>query len=119
MNKRLRKKKHRGEFTEWGRQLVIKRNRKDKFDEFLDSFIEEAIEANDCYCGGGGKEDKLSVVVELGCTADNPDGRLAKVTAWLNQRSDVVDYRTSELFDLWHGDFNDIDEDSEQQDLFD
>ncbi len=43
MKKRLRKKKHYGEFTEWGRQLVIMRNRKDRFDEFLDAFIEEAI----------------------------------------------------------------------------
>lgn len=29
MNKRLRKKKHCGEFTEWGCRLVITRNRKD------------------------------------------------------------------------------------------
>jgi uncharacterized protein YggL (DUF469 family) len=46
MKKRHRKKKHRGEFTELGRQLIITRNRKDGFDEFLDAFIEEAIEAN-------------------------------------------------------------------------
>ena len=65
MKKRLRKKKHCGEFTEWGRQLVIMRNQKDGFDEFLDAFIEEAIESNGCYCGGGGNEDKLDVVVEL------------------------------------------------------
>ncbi len=45
MNRRLRKKKHRGEFTEWGRRLVITRKRKDSFDEFLDAFIEKAIEA--------------------------------------------------------------------------
>jgi uncharacterized protein YggL (DUF469 family) len=49
MKKRLRKKKHCGEFTEWGRQLVIMRNRKDGFDEFLDTFIEEAIESK-IYC---------------------------------------------------------------------
>ena len=36
MKKRLRKKKHFGEFAEWGRQLVNMRNRKDGFDEFLD-----------------------------------------------------------------------------------
>jgi uncharacterized protein YggL (DUF469 family) len=58
--KRLRKKKHCGEFTEWGRQLVIIRNRNDGLDEFLDAFIEEAIEANGCHCGGGGTADKLS-----------------------------------------------------------
>jgi uncharacterized protein YggL (DUF469 family) len=66
MNKRLRKKKRCGEFAEWGRQLTITRNRKDGFDEFLDSFVEEAIESNGCYCGGGGREDSLTVMVELG-----------------------------------------------------
>jgi uncharacterized protein YggL (DUF469 family) len=66
MKKRLRKKKHYGEFTEWGRQLIVTRNRKEGFDEFLDAFIEEAIEANGCYCGGGGSDDRLDVVVELG-----------------------------------------------------
>ena len=55
--KRLRKKKHLGEFAEWGRQFVIIRNRKDGFDEFLDAFIEEAIESSGCYCGGGIKGD--------------------------------------------------------------
>ncbi len=64
MKKRLSKKKHCGEFTEWGRQLIIKRNRKDGFEDFLYAFILEAIEANGCYCGGGGCEDKLDVLIE-------------------------------------------------------
>ena len=110
MNKRLRKKKHQGEFSEWGCQLVITRNRKDEFDEFLYSFVEEAIEANNCFCGGGGKDDELDVIVELGRMADNPDGKLDKVTGWLDQRMDVVSYKTGEMFDLWHGDFDDISE---------
>lgn len=108
MKKRLRKKKHQDEFREWGRQLVITRNRKDGFDDFLDAFIEEAIEANDCYCGGGGKEDKLDVVVELGRMADDPDRRLAKITAWLDSRPDVLEYRAGPMFDLWYGSFDDI-----------
>ena len=114
MKKRLRKKKHRGKFTEWGQQLVIMRNRKDGFDEFLDAFIEEAIEANGCYCGGGGKEDKLDVVVELGRRSDDLAARLKKITAWLDSRSDVQSWRTGEEFDLWHGDFQDIEDKIEQ-----
>ncbi len=112
MKKRLRKKKHCGEFTEWGRQLVIMRNQKDGFDEFLDAFIEEAIESNGCYCGGGGKEDKLDVVVELGRRSDNPAARLKRITAWLDARPDVQNRRVGEKFDVWHGDFQDIDDDN-------
>ena len=116
MKKRLRKKKHLVEFTEWGRQLVIVRNRKDEFDAFLDAFIEEAIESNGCYCSGGGKEDKLDVVVELGRRSDDPDARLNKITAWLNARPDVERWKVGEEFDIGHGDFQDIDNEIEQQD---
>ena len=114
MKKRLRKKKHQDEFREWGRQLVITRNTKDGFDEFLDAFIENAIEANGCYCGGGGKEDSLDVVVELGRMADDPDGRFKKITDWLDARPDVVRYRTGPLFDLWYELFEDIEGRAEQ-----
>jgi uncharacterized protein len=115
MKKRLRKKKHYGEFTEWGRQLVIARNRKDGFNEFLDAFIEEAVEANGCYCGGGGKDDKLDVVVELGRRAFVPDAKLKRIIAWLDARPDVEDHRVGEEFDIWHGNFDDIEEEIEQK----
>lgn len=114
MKKRLRKKKHLGEFTEWGRQLVIVRNRKDGFDEFLDAFIGEAIESNGCYCGGGGKEDKLDVVVELGHRSDDPDSKLKKISAWLDARHDVERWKVSEEFDIWNGAFKDIDDEIER-----
>jgi uncharacterized protein YggL (DUF469 family) len=110
MKKRLRKKKHHGEFTEYARQVLVTRNRKDGFDEFLDAFIEEAIEANECYCGGGGKEDKLNMVVELGRRSDDPDARLNKITAWLDARPDVKTWKIGEEFDVWHGDVKDIEE---------
>ena len=116
MKRRLRKKKHLGEFAEWGRQLVITRNRKDEFDEFLDTFIEEAIEASGCYCGGGGKEDKLDVVVELGRRSDDPDARLDRIKAWLKARPDVENWRVGEEFDIWHEDYKDINDEIEQQD---
>ena len=116
IKKRLRKKKHRGEFTEWGRQLVIMRNREEGFDEFLDAFIEEAIESNGCYCGGGGHGEKLDVVVELGRRSDDPDARLKRITGWIVARPDVRTWKVSEEFDVWHGDFKDIDDEIEQQD---
>lgn len=114
MKKRIRKKKHYGEFTELGRQIVVTRNRKEGFEEFLDAFIEQAVEANGCYCGGGGKEDKLDVVVELGRRSDDPPARMKRITAWLDGRPDVQSWRLSEEFDLWHGDFHGIEEEIEQ-----
>lgn len=114
MKKRLRKKKHRGEFTEWGRQLVIIRNRKDGFDEFFDAFIEEAIEANGCDCGGGGREATLDVVVELGRRSNDPTARLKRITAWLDVQPDVQSWRMGDEFDIWHGDFEDIENKIEQ-----
>jgi uncharacterized protein YggL (DUF469 family) len=96
MKKRLRKKKHVAELAERGRQPVIMRNRKEGFDDFLDAFIEEAIESNGCYCGGGGKEDKLDVVVELGRRSDDPDARANRITAGLDSRSDVGTWRLGE-----------------------
>ena len=114
MKKRLRKKKHHSEFTEWGRQLVITRNWKNGFDEFLDAFIEEAIEANGCYCCGGGKENKLDVVVELGRRLEGPAARLKRITTWLDARPDVQNWKMGEEFDIWHGNFQDIEDEIEQ-----
>ena len=91
------------------------RNQKDGFDEFLDAFIEESIEANGCYCGGGGNGEKLGFVVEFGRRSDNPDTKLNWIIAWLNARSDVQNWRVSDEFDLWYGDLKDIDEKIEEQ----
>ena len=110
MKKRLRKKKRVGEFAEWGRQLVICRKGQDGFDAFLDAFIEEAIEANRCYCGGGGSADKLVFVVELGCRSGDPDARMAEIEAWLGSRPDVTNWQVGPEFDLWRGDYQDIEE---------
>jgi uncharacterized protein YggL (DUF469 family) len=106
----LRKKTHRGEYTVWGRRLVITRNRNEGFDDFLDAFILEAIEANGCYCGGGGKEANLDVVVELGTRADDPAARWKRITAWLDARDDVSSWQAGGEGDLWHGDHSNLDD---------
>ena len=114
MKKRLRKKKHCGEFAEWGRQLVATRNTKQDTDAFQDAFIVEAIESNGCYCGGGFTDDKIDVIVELGKMSENPDVKFSKITAWLDTRPDVEGWRAGPLFDLWYGNNDDIEEWSEQ-----
>jgi uncharacterized protein YggL (DUF469 family) len=113
MKKRLRKKKHRGEFTEFGRQLVIQRNGEDGIDEFLDAFLEEAVEANSCGCGGSVLGDRIDFVVELGCRAEDPAAKFAKISAWLDARSDVQSWKAGEEFDIWHGGYQCIAEEGE------
>jgi len=112
MKKRLRKKKHLGEFRQWGRQLVVIRSTREDADAFHDAFIAQAVEANDCYCGGSLSDDGLDVVVELGRTSDDPEAKFAKVAAWLDARPDVESWKAGPLFDLWHGDYEDIREES-------
>jgi uncharacterized protein YggL (DUF469 family) len=85
MNKRVRKKKHRGGFIEWERQLVANRNTTEDAEAFQDAFILEAIEANDCYCGGSLSDDKVDVIVEPGRMSQYPEGKFAKVTTWTVQ----------------------------------
>ncbi|HED04847.1 MAG TPA: DUF469 family protein [Candidatus Fraserbacteria bacterium] len=102
MKKRLRKKKHTGEFTEWGVTVAIVIRQEADFDHFLDDFIEEAIEGNDCYFGGGGRAPRLEGVIELGRISDDPEEKLRKVIGWLEAREDVERYATGKLIDLWY-----------------
>lgn len=114
MKKRLRKKKHFGEFTKWGRQLVITLNRKDALGPFFDAFLEEAIEPNGCYCFGGGSGVEVSVIVELGRRSENPEAKMKAVITWVDARPDVESWRMGEEFDVWHGDLHDIMDEIEQ-----
>jgi uncharacterized protein YggL (DUF469 family) len=42
MKKRLRKRRHLGQFSEWGAPIAVMRTHKSDFDSFLDDFIEQA-----------------------------------------------------------------------------
>ena len=105
MKRRLRKKKHVGEYTAWGRGLVVTRRTSADSEAFHDAFILEAMEANGCYCGGALTGDGVDVVVELGTDAKTPgpSERFARIVAWLEARPDVARWRASEPVDLWHG----------------
>ena len=108
MKKRLRKKRHLGEFAEWGRKLIVARTTKLNAGEFHDAFIIDAIEKNGCFCGGSLSDDKIDVVVELGRMSEDPEKKFSDITAWLDERSDVKEWKAGPLFDLWHGDFENI-----------
>jgi len=108
MKKRLRKKLCLAEFTEWGVDLAVKRTGSEGFDEFFDEFI-ELVEAQDCYCGGGGHEDQMSVVIELGRSRELASDRVAIIKKWLDKRKDVKAHRFSNIFDLCNGDWKEFD----------
>ena len=109
MKKRLRKKKHIGEFAVFGASVAVRLADGTDFDSFLDAFLDDAIEANDCYFGGGGQKDRLSGIIELGRKIDLPEERLRKISHWLDTDSNVANHLTGEINDLWYGPFDDID----------
>lgn len=102
MKKRIRKKKHLGEFREYGVSINLSLTNKKTFNDFLDEFTEKAIEGNNCFFGGGGNYLKFSGIIELG-QSDLIDTRKKHIIKWLDNNSKIKSYKTGELFDLWHG----------------
>jgi len=115
MKKRLRKKKRHGEFAEWGRHLIATRKTRENGEPFLDAFLTEAIEAHGCFFGGLIVDNKIKGVVELGRKSNDPDAKYAEITAWLDSRPDVQDWKSGPLFDLWHEDIEVITDGDEQE----
>lgn len=110
MKKRLRKKMYIGEFKEWGVTISITRNTDIDFNVFLDEFVEQGMEGNACYFTGTSKEDSLEGFIDLGCSLDKAETKLAKVNAWLGKRADVKNYTVGRLTDAWYGPFDQKDE---------
>jgi uncharacterized protein YggL (DUF469 family) len=109
MKKRLRKKKHLREFREWGAPLAVRRRHPDGFDDFLDDFVEQAIEAQGLWFGGGGHDDRLIGVIEVGRAYEAIEARLQPIRRWLEAREDIEAYVVGTRVDLWHGPFGALD----------
>lgn len=101
MKKRLRKKKHVGEFTEYGIEISIKFNSNIDSDQFLDDFIENAIERNGLLFGGGHDNITLEGVIELG-RSDKYLLNSDKVSIFLKQHSAIKSHTLSEPFDIYY-----------------
>ena len=108
MRKRLRKKRHLSEFRELGFELTFRilgsENDEQETDRLFE-FLEDAIEANDMYFGGVGKDGRWSGVVH----STNRSGAPMKeedqepVISWLRARDDFEFLEASGLFDIWYG----------------
>jgi uncharacterized protein YggL (DUF469 family) len=100
VKKRVRKKRHLGEFREWGCELEVELHSKEEFDQFLDTLVEE-VEKMSCFCGGGGSGNLLSMIVELGTENNNPASRRAHIKDWLKAQPSVKSFSVGPLIDLW------------------
>jgi len=106
MRKRLRKKKHVGEFQEFGFELSFDIPEGLSIDDrnaVLDEFITDAIEANDLQFGGGGGGSTWSGYAIL----DRPRGSTTEaqrqaVLKWLEENPKVSNVMVGELVDAWY-----------------
>jgi uncharacterized protein YggL (DUF469 family) len=108
VRKRLRKKRHLGEFQELGFELTFRILGSDDAEQETDrlfEFLEGAIEANGMYFGGVGTNGRWSGVVHCPDRPGTPttDARREMVIAWLRARTDFEFFEASVLFDVWYG----------------
>jgi uncharacterized protein YggL (DUF469 family) len=106
MRKRLRKKMRRAEFTEpvFGvRYTLVGGLVTQGADDFLDRFLEHAVEANNLRCGGGGQGVARDFVVTLAGRGSPSEAQRKSLGAWLAAQPEVVSYALGDFFDGWHG----------------
>jgi uncharacterized protein len=100
MRRRLRKKKHIGEFQEFGATLTATLRAGTDILTFLDDFLVHAVEAHGLQFGGGGGSLTLNGFVELGRRDAYLENR-SKVRAWLEAEPRVEAFRFDEPVDAW------------------
>jgi uncharacterized protein len=92
-----------------GVPIAVRRRTADGFNEFLDDFLEQAIEAQGLTFGGGGHADRLAGVIGVGRADDPIEARLQHIRRWLDAHADVEACAVGTLVDLWHGPFEEVD----------
>lgn len=107
MKKRLRKKRHMGEFAVYGvslRASFVPGLSESGFGTFVDEFIAKAIEANELWFGGGGGRTKgWSGVIDPGNSLKIPATALDAFRNWMSVRREVESFELSAPWDLWYG----------------
>lgn len=90
MNKRLRKKLRLGEFQDWlfAARLSYDATQIDS-ETLLDRFLDEAVEANGLFCGGGGRNGDWHFVVGYNTWPDATERETARrnFENWLREYS--------------------------------
>lgn len=104
MKKRIRKKTHRGEFTEFGFSIEVTFNTNlshEDFDSFINAFLDEAVQQNYLSCGGGGDPAKVQFFVAQATKEAMTDADREKVSAWCKARKEVKAVTAGPLEDAW------------------
>jgi uncharacterized protein YggL (DUF469 family) len=99
MRKRLRKKQGRGEFTglAFGVSYVLDDISSQRANEFLDRFVEQAIEANGLECRGAEHHNRDWDFRVVSARGDKPSAeQRAAVRAWLKSRRELSTYTVEE-----------------------
>jgi uncharacterized protein len=102
MKKRLRKKRHKGEFQEFGFDIIIQFKQtisSQKREKLFGDFI-ELIEELNLLFGGGGSELKMEgfITAEKGSVTNLHEN---KISSWLESKSDIVESFKIERKDAW------------------
>jgi hypothetical protein len=107
MNRRLRKKKRKGEFRELGFSVVFRLGpglSDEELDRVCHEWILRAIEGNGLAFGGGSSRDGYDVFVTArGPRCSATDEHRERVAHWLESNSLVIEYAVFSLVDAWHG----------------
>src|SRR4030042_1952877 len=106
MRKRLRKKLRRGEFTEYAFDVEYSLNEglsSTAVDEFLDRFLEHAIESQNLSCGGGGQGMAWDFLVTKAGRGSPSEEQRNAVGACLAAQSEGRSYAVGQFGDAWHG----------------
>ena len=104
MNRRLRKKKFRGEFTKYGVNLEYVLDPTADGDAFFDKLIDEIFESSNYLWAGGGGPRRFGFFIRLGKKQET-QGRLDSIRAWFANQPAVTNLKFSKQYDCEHGPF--------------
>ncbi|MBN1253050.1 MAG: DUF469 family protein [Bacteroidales bacterium] len=101
----MRKKLRKGEFVEFGFEIIVNFSESAKqtsFDEWLDKFIDE-IENNNLAFGGGGDFNNFSgyIVTNKKNKKSATDDDRVIIQNWLNKQDNINDFIVKELTNSW------------------
>jgi len=107
MKKRLRKKKHLGEFREYGFTVRFSHPglTVEARDQLLDRYI-DLIESLQLWSGGGGGRERVSFYVTAGHRKSANDEHRMTVERWLAEQPEIAEFKVFPLTDAWHGPFD-------------